>query len=100
MQFYNNVNKKNSVLPDEQAAWTSALPPGSAYRLQLQLCTVGSAFQSSCSCICPAKAAAKLLVYVVCLIYAQGFNIKSLMHDGFKLNVWDIGGQKSIRPYW
>lgn len=22
------------------------------------------------------------------------------MHDGFKLNVWDIGGQKSIRPYW
>lgn len=30
----------------------------------------------------------------------QGFNIKSLMQDGFKLNVWDIGGQKSIRPYW
>ena len=30
----------------------------------------------------------------------QGFNIKSLMHEGFKLNVWDIGGQKSIRPYW
>ena len=22
----------------------------------------------------------------------QGFNIKSLVHDGFKLNVWDIGG--------
>lgn len=30
----------------------------------------------------------------------QGFNIKSLVHDGFKLNVWDIGGQKAIRPYW
>merc|ERR1712151_1489982 len=30
----------------------------------------------------------------------QGFNIKSLSHDGVKLNVWDIGGQKSIRPYW
>ncbi|GAQ89712.1 GTP-binding ADP-ribosylation factor-like protein ARL2 [Klebsormidium nitens] len=30
----------------------------------------------------------------------QGFNIKSLMHDGFKLNVWDIGGQKAIRSYW
>lgn len=30
----------------------------------------------------------------------QGFNIKSLMSNGFKLNVWDIGGQKSIRPYW
>lgn len=22
------------------------------------------------------------------------------MHEGFKLNVWDIGGQRSIRPYW
>mmetsp|Transcript_8471 Transcript_8471/g.23911 ORF Transcript_8471/g.23911 Transcript_8471/m.23911 type:complete len:183 (-) Transcript_8471:100-648(-) len=30
----------------------------------------------------------------------QGFNIKTLVHDGFKLNVWDIGGQKTIRPYW
>lgn len=30
----------------------------------------------------------------------QGFNVKSLMHEGFKLNVWDIGGQKTIRPYW
>lgn len=26
--------------------------------------------------------------------------MKSLMHENFKLNVWDIGGQKSIRPYW
>merc|ERR1711862_766913 len=24
----------------------------------------------------------------------------SLVHEGFKLNVWDIGGQKTIRPYW
>ena len=54
----------------------------------------------------------------------QGFNIKSVVHEGFKLNVWDIGGmlpspfcsmcvlcrccprprcdagQKTIRPYW
>lgn len=30
----------------------------------------------------------------------QGFNIKSLVQGDFKLNVWDIGGQKSIRPYW
>lgn len=30
----------------------------------------------------------------------QGFNIKSLIHEGFKLNVWDIGGQSTIRPYW
>eukprot|EP00434_Breviolum_minutum_P005699 symbB.v1.2.005021.t1/scaffold288.1/size478366/51 len=30
----------------------------------------------------------------------QGFNIKSLVQDNFKLNVWDIGGQREIRPYW
>merc|ERR1719488_68692 len=30
----------------------------------------------------------------------QGFNIKSVQSSGFKLNVWDIGGQKHIRPYW
>jgi len=30
----------------------------------------------------------------------QGFNIKSVVQDGFKLNVWDIGGQQCIRPYW
>lgn len=30
----------------------------------------------------------------------QGFNIKSLQQAGFKLNVWDIGGQRAIRPYW
>ena len=33
----------------------------------------------------------------------QGFNIKSIEFkdkQSFKLNVWDIGGQKSIRPYW
>ncbi|KNE58465.1 small GTP-binding protein domain [Allomyces macrogynus ATCC 38327] len=29
-----------------------------------------------------------------------GFNIKTLDHNGFTLNVWDIGGQKSIRSYW
>jgi len=30
----------------------------------------------------------------------QGFNVKSLVQNGVTLNVWDIGGQKSIRPYW
>ncbi|TPX32866.1 hypothetical protein SmJEL517_g04055 [Synchytrium microbalum] len=29
-----------------------------------------------------------------------GFNIKTLEHDGYKLNIWDVGGQKSIRSYW
>uniref|UniRef100_G1Q2G0 ADP-ribosylation factor-like protein 2 n=1 Tax=Myotis lucifugus TaxID=59463 RepID=G1Q2G0_MYOLU len=28
-----------------------------------------------------------------------GFNIKTLEHQGFKLNIWDVGGQKSLRSY-
>lgn len=30
----------------------------------------------------------------------QGFNIKSVASQGFKMHVWDIGGQRAIRPYW
>ncbi|KAL7489714.1 hypothetical protein ACHAW6_015399 [Cyclotella cf. meneghiniana] len=30
----------------------------------------------------------------------QGFNVKSLTKNSMHLNVWDIGGQKTIRPYW
>lgn len=30
----------------------------------------------------------------------QGFNIKSVQKDKMKLNMWDIGGQQTIRPYW
>ncbi|KAM8922117.1 ADP-ribosylation factor-like protein 2 [Lycaon pictus] len=29
-----------------------------------------------------------------------GFNIKTLEHRGFKVNIWDVGGQKSLRSYW
>ncbi|XP_065883283.1 ADP-ribosylation factor-like protein 3 [Dysidea avara] len=29
-----------------------------------------------------------------------GFNIKTVQSKGFRLNVWDIGGQKKIRTYW
>jgi len=29
-----------------------------------------------------------------------GFNIKNLAHEGFKLTVWDVGGQKALRTYW
>lgn len=31
----------------------------------------------------------------------QGFNIKHInSKEGFKLTVWDIGGQRAIRTYW
>ena len=29
-----------------------------------------------------------------------GFNIKTLEYNGLNLNLWDVGGQKSIRTYW
>ena len=30
----------------------------------------------------------------------KGFIVKTIVKDGFKLNVWDIGGQEAIRTYW
>ena len=38
-------------------------------------------------------------------MYSLSFNFRQFplipqVQDGFKLNVWDIGGQKAIRPYW
>ncbi|EEA07101.1 small GTP-binding protein domain-containing protein [Cryptosporidium muris RN66] len=29
-----------------------------------------------------------------------GFNIKTLVYGSYRLNTWDIGGQKTIRSYW
>ncbi|KAF2671369.1 ADP-ribosylation factor [Microthyrium microscopicum] len=29
-----------------------------------------------------------------------GFAIKTIEHDGYKLNIWDVGGQKTLRTYW
>ncbi|KAJ2809503.1 ADP-ribosylation factor-like protein 2 [Coemansia guatemalensis] len=29
-----------------------------------------------------------------------GFNITTLELDSYKLNFWDVGGQRTIRPYW
>ena len=29
-----------------------------------------------------------------------GFNIQTLAYNGYTLNLWDVGVQKSIRTYW
>ncbi|KAI9705196.1 MAG: ADP-ribosylation factor-like protein 2 [Bogoriella megaspora] len=29
-----------------------------------------------------------------------GFIIKTIDHQGYKLNIWDVGGQKTLRTYW
>ncbi|GMM32483.1 Arf family GTPase [Martiniozyma asiatica (nom. inval.)] len=30
----------------------------------------------------------------------MGFNIETISHNGFTLDLWDIGGQKSLRTFW
>ncbi|KAH7820153.1 Arl2 [Monocercomonoides exilis] len=30
----------------------------------------------------------------------RGFKIETFMFDKIKMNIWDIGGQSFIRPYW
>eukprot|EP00635_Sarcinochrysidales_sp_CCMP3193_P010345 CAMPEP_0118904592 /NCGR_PEP_ID=MMETSP1166-20130328/8993_1 /TAXON_ID=1104430 /ORGANISM="Chrysoreinhardia sp, Strain CCMP3193" /LENGTH=184 /DNA_ID=CAMNT_0006843849 /DNA_START=77 /DNA_END=631 /DNA_ORIENTATION=- len=29
-----------------------------------------------------------------------GFDISTLEHRGYRLNVWDVGGQQTLRSYW
>ena len=29
-----------------------------------------------------------------------GFNIKTMTHWAYSLNIWDVGGQKTLRSYW
>jgi ADP-ribosylation factor-like protein 2 len=33
-------------------------------------------------------------------VSSRSFQPKDLVHDCYKLNLWDIGGQKTIRAYW
>jgi ADP-ribosylation factor-like protein 1 len=37
---------------------------------------------------------------VVTTIPTIGFNVESVTYKNLTLNVWDLGGQTSIRPYW
>lgn len=37
---------------------------------------------------------------VVTTVPTIGFNVESVQYKSLTLNVWDLGGQTSIRPYW
>ncbi|KAI9750588.1 MAG: Arf GTPase arl1 [Lichina confinis] len=37
---------------------------------------------------------------VVTTVPTIGFNVESVTHKNLNFNVWDLGGQTSIRPYW
>lgn len=30
----------------------------------------------------------------------MGFNIDTIAHNGFNVNIWDIGGQSTLRAFW
>ncbi|KAK9099949.1 hypothetical protein Scep_023379 [Stephania cephalantha] len=34
------------------------------------------------------------------LFQAIGFNVETVQYNNIKFQVWDLGGQTSIRPYW
>eukprot|EP00795_Rhopilema_esculentum_P011493 gene11493-21710_t len=33
-------------------------------------------------------------------VYSIGFNVETVTYKNLKFQVWDLGGQTSIRPYW
>eukprot|EP01103_Thecamoeba_quadrilineata_P006799 TRINITY_DN16529_c0_g1_i1.p1 TRINITY_DN16529_c0_g1~~TRINITY_DN16529_c0_g1_i1.p1 ORF type:complete len:181 (+),score=18.67 TRINITY_DN16529_c0_g1_i1:36-578(+) len=37
---------------------------------------------------------------VVSTIPTIGFNVETVTHKNLRFQVWDLGGQSSIRPYW
>ena len=36
----------------------------------------------------------------LCVCAAIGFNVETVTYKNIKFQVWDLGGQTSIRPYW
>ena len=36
----------------------------------------------------------------MCVPAAIGFNVETVTYKNIKFQVWDLGGQTSIRPYW
>ena len=64
-----------------------------------------------CVCVCALRAyvdnAGKTTILyrlqvgeVVSTIPTIGFNVETVQHKNVKFQVWDLGGQTSIRPYW
>ncbi|MCJ1269851.1 Arf GTPase arl1 [Lobaria immixta] len=53
--------------------------PLNSYRILIVLCQIGE---------------------VVTTIPTIGFNVESVTYKNLNFNVWDLGGQTSIRPYW
>ena len=48
------------------------------------------------------QVSASLEIFVSNLFYnsAVGFNVETVTFNNLKLQVWDLGGQTGLRPYW
>ena len=51
----------------------------------------------SCALFCFAQNEADEAIQTIPTI---GFNVETLQYKNIKFQVWDLGGQTSIRPYW
>eukprot|EP00267_Zea_mays_P053677 XP_020406844.1 uncharacterized protein LOC100191298 isoform X2 [Zea mays] len=40
------------------------------------------------------------LMWCPACVAAIGFNVETVQYNNIKFQVWDLGGQTSIRPYW
>jgi len=40
------------------------------------------------------------LIQVVTTVPTIGFNVETVQYKNLRFQVWDLGGQTSIRPYW
>jgi ADP-ribosylation factor-like protein 1 len=69
--------------------------------------TILCKFRSSCIVISAAGHAGKTTILyhlqvgeVIPTIPTIGFNVETVTYKNIKFQVWDLGGQTSIRPYW
>ena len=37
---------------------------------------------------------------IVTTVPTVGFNVETMTYEGLKFQVWDLGGQTGLRPYW
>ncbi len=37
---------------------------------------------------------------IVTTVPTVGFNVETVAYEGLKFQVWDLGGQTGLRPYW
>ena len=37
---------------------------------------------------------------IVTTVPTVGFNVETMDYEGLKFQVWDLGGQTGLRPYW